>query len=337
MSAKAKIYFFDTHNFEKEYFSNSDISKYFGFTFFETKLDEHSASLANGADVVCAFVNDRLDANVLECLAKAGVKLVALRCAGFNNVDLEAAKRFNIKVCRVPAYSPNSVAEYTLGLLLCLSRKIHKSYHRVRELNFSLDGLVGFDISGKTVGVIGTGKIGKIFAKTVAAMGAKVLAYDIEEDQELKNLYNISYTELRNLCKDSDIISLHVPLNKESHHIINSDRIAEMKKGVYLINTGRGALIETKALIKALKTRHIGGAALDVYEEEENVFFSDLSNSGIDDDLLARLLTFPNVIISSHQAFLTKEALQNIADCTLMNVSEFIRTGAPQNEILVDN
>lgn len=316
-----KITFYDTHGFDHAVFEEQNKKYHFEFQFLELILNEHTALLAKGSDVICAFVNDKIDERCLEVLHTQGVKMVAMRSAGINNIDLKAAQKYQISVTRVPGYSPNSIAEFSLGILLCLNRKIHKSYMRVKELNFSLDGLIGFDLQGKTVGVIGTGKIGSIFARVVKAMGCKVLAYDNIKGSEFE------YVELEQIFKQSDIISLHIPLTPETKHIINAESLNKMKKGVYIINTSRGALIDTKALITKLKDQTIGGVALDVYEEEENFFFRDLSEKGVDDDILARLLTFPNVLITSHQAFLTKEALQNIAETTLKNINEFRLTG----------
>lgn len=316
-----KVAFFDTHLFEQKTFDQYNQKFGFEILYHEGKLNEKTASFAKGADVVCSFVNDKVNAACLKKLKEVGVALVALRCAGFNNVDLVAAKELGIQVCRVPGYSPYAVAEYALGLLLCLNRKIHKSYARVRELNFSLDGLVGFDLHGKTVGVIGTGKIGGLFARSVEALGCKVLAYDKYP------VPGFNYVELDQLLRESDIISLHVPLTPETRHLICEKCIDKMKDNVYIINTGRGGLIDTHALINGLKSKKIGGVALDVYEEEEEFFFRDLSEAGLSDDTLARLLTFPNVLLSSHQAFLTREALGNIALTTLENLQEFKISG----------
>jgi D-lactate dehydrogenase len=283
-------------------------------------LNSQTAPLAQGCEAVCAFVNDKLDRSCLEVLRNHGIKMIALRSAGFNHVDLKAARDLEIVVARVPGYSPNAVAEYTLGLLLTLNRKIHKSYLRVKELNFSLDGLIGFDLAGKTVGVIGTGKIGTIFARALKALGSEVMVYDQKPSPEFKNV------SLEELFFKSDIISLHVPLTTETKYLINESSINKMKDGVFIINTGRGGLIDTKALISGLKSKKIGGVGLDVYEEEEAFFFQDHSERGINDDTLARLISFPNVLISSHQAFLTKEALTNIAETTLFNLREFHQT-----------
>ena len=313
------VAFFDTHSFERKVFEekNHDLN----FKFFEMKLNSESAYLAKDCEAVCAFVNDKLDAECLRILSSVGVKLLALRSAGFNHVDLLAAKELGMLVARVPGYSPYAVAEYTLGLLLSLNRKIHKSYARIKELNFSLDGLVGFDLHGKTVGVVGTGKIGTLFGRAIKALGCHVVVYDLTQSTEFSNV------SLDKLLEMSDIISLHVPLNSQTKHLINEGTISKMKNNVFIVNTGRGGLIHTKALIEGLKSKKIGGVALDVYEEEEDYFFQDLSEKGIKDDILARLITFPNVLISSHQAFLTIEALTNIAQTTIDNLHEFQMSG----------
>lgn len=331
-----KIVFFDTHQFEKEAFLEANKLHKFDIDFLETKLTDKTARLTEGAEVVCSFVNDKINEKCITSLKEAGVKLIALRSAGFNHVDLVAAQKNGLLVVRVPGYSPYAVAEFAVGLLISLNRKIHRAATRVRELNFSLDGLVGFDLHGKTIGIIGAGKIGKIFAQIMAAFGCKVLITDVKRDPELEQHPSISYLDCSSLCQRSDVISLHVPLTPETHHIINRDMISMMKEGVYIINTGRGALIDAKALIDGLKEGKVGGAALDVYEEEEDVFFQDLSNKILQDDTLARLLTFPNVLITSHQAFLTKEALNNIANTTLESVAEFEKTGSVSSEKVVN-
>lgn len=322
-----KLAFFDTHSFDKNAFLKVREKFNIDIDFFKDHLNAKTARLASGSDAVCIFVNDKIDDACINVLREVGVKMIALRCAGFNNVDLLSAQKNGILVTRVPAYSPYAVAEFATGLLLTLNRKIHRSCTRVRELNFSLDGLVGFDLHGKTVGVIGTGKIGKVFAKIMASFGCQVLVNDLQEDPELETLPGILYTDCLTLCRMSDIISLHVPLTPSTHHIISHEMIETMKDGVLLINTSRGALIDSKALIEALKKEKVGGAALDVYEEEEHVFFHDLSGTILQDDLLARLLTFPNVLVTSHQAFLTHEALEKIAITTLESLDEFDKTG----------
>ncbi|MGE5085750.1 MAG: 2-hydroxyacid dehydrogenase [Bacillota bacterium] len=323
-----KIAFFDTHQFEKEIFLKANESFQYDINFIETRLNKGTASLAKGHDVVCSFVNDKIDDECLAMLKSLGVRLIALRSAGFNHVDVAAARRDGIVVSRVPGYSPHAVAEFAVGLLLTMNRKIHKAYFRVRDLNFSLDHLVGFDLYGKTVGVVGGGKIGKIFAQIMVSFGCRVLVYDVKKDAEIEMNPSMSYVDYEELCRDSDVISLHVPLIPQTRHMVDEKAIAQMKSGVFIVNTGRGALIDSKALLEGLKSGKIGGAALDVYEEEENIFFQDLSDKILQDDILARLLTFPNVLITSHQAFLTSEALRNIAETTLQSVSEFALKGA---------
>ncbi len=318
-----KLAFFDAHNYERHSFGaeNERNPSPHQITFFETRLVPETLKLARGYEAICVFVNDQLNAAAIDELAEYGVKLIALRSAGFNNVDLVACAKRGITVVRVPAYSPHAVAEHALAMILSLNRKIHRAYQRVRELNFSLEGLVGFDLHGKTVGVIGTGKIGAVFAKNMAGLGCSVVAYDKTQNDELKHHGAIKYLSLEELYRVSDIISLHVPLTPQTRHLIDDKAIAQMKSGVMLINTGRGALIDTKALVEGLKSEKIGSAGLDVYEEEEGIFFFDLSDRVLHDDLLARLLTFPNVLITAHQGFLTHEALANIAKTTLDNLS----------------
>lgn len=319
-----KVAFFDTHKFERQLFEKINAGEH-EFIFFETSLSALTVELAKGADVICCFVNDRIDRTVIERLKEFGIRLIAIRAAGYNNVDIKAAQEFGVMVMRVPDYSPHAVAEYAVGLLLTLNRKIHKAHSRVHELNFSLEGLVGFDLYQKTVGVIGTGKIGKIFAQIMTSFGCKVLLTDIAPDRTWAKTIGAEYTDLPNLIKNSDVLSLHVPLTSETKHLISEDTFKNIKNTAILINTGRGSLIETPALIKALKQKKLGGACLDVYEEEQGIFFSDMSDSGINDDVLARLITFPNVLITSHQAFLTQEALSNIAHTTIDNISAFSR------------
>jgi D-lactate dehydrogenase len=288
--------------------------------------------LTKGADVACIFVNAIADAEVIDELVANGVKLLALRCAGYNNVDLKAAKG-RIKVVRVPAYSPHAVAEHTLALMLTLNRKTHKAYSRTRDGNFSLNGLMGFDMYGKTAGIIGTGKIAKILIQILRSMGIKVVAYDLYPDAEFAKQYEVEYTSLDELYRQSDIISLHCPLTKDTEYIINEDSVEKMKDGVMIINTGRGKLINTQALIDGLKSKKIDSAGLDVYEEEGEYFFEDRSNKVMDDDVLARLLSFNNVILTSHQAFFTKEAMENIAETTLQNIQDFVDGKELVNEV----
>lgn len=291
-------------------------------TFFEPRLTRETAPLAAGFQAVCPFVNDVLDAAVLDQLAASGVRLIALRCAGFNHVDLHAAHQHGLRVVRVPAYSPHAVAEHTVGLILALNRKLHKAYARVREGNFSLEGLLGWDLYGQTAGIIGTGRIGCVVARILHGFGLRVLAHDITPAPELIEL-GVHYVPLAELLHQSDIVTLHCPLVPETHHLIDDEAVRQMKPGVMLINTSRGPLIDTQAVIQALKSGHIGSLGLDVYEEEEELFFEDLSNQVIQDDVFTRLLTFPNVLITAHQAFFTRNALESIARQTLRNLSKF--------------
>ena len=320
-----KIAFFDTHHFERVVFEVVFKDKHHTINYIEPRLLPQTAAMAKGADVVCCFANDRLNAETLKILKENGIKLIALRSAGFNHVDLAMAKELLLPIVRVPEYSPYAVAEHAVALLMTLNRKIHKAYARVRESNFSLEGLTGFDVHGKTVGIMGLGRIGTAAAQIFKGFGCKVLVFDKLASAELEKKLGVEFTDKVNLLKNSDIISLHLPLTPETKYILNEDAFRQMKDGVVIINTGRGGLIETKSLIRALKTKKLGGAGLDVYELEEGVFFNDLSVGGIDDDVLARLTTFPNVVITSHQAFLTNEALRNIADQTLKNIEAFAR------------
>ncbi len=299
----------------------------------DARLDESTAELAAGADAVCVFVNDDVSAGVLESLAGAGVRCVALRCAGHNNVDLAAAQRLGIVVVHVPAYSPNAVAEHTLALILALNRRIHRAYNRVRDGNFALDGLVGFDLAGKTAGVVGTGRIGAIVARLLWHLRCRVVAFDPVRNEGLVEL-GIEYVELPQLLAESDLITLNCPLTPDTHHLIGASSIASMTRAPMLVNTGRGALIDTQAAIDGLKSGAIGSLALDVYEEEADLFFEDRSDEIIDDDVFSRLLTFPNVLITAHQAFLTHEALAAIADTTLANVTSVFADGPIGNQVL---
>ena len=311
---------FDTKSFDRQYLTRAAHSEQIVWRFHDFPLCADTASAAKGATAVCVFVNDRVDRTCLELLAALDVKLIALRCAGHNNCDLEAAHSLRLSVVRVPAYSPHAVAEHAVGLLLTLNRKIHRAYNRVRELNFSLNGLVGFDIFGKTVGIVGTGKIGRIAAQIFHGFGAHVIAYDPFPTPDWAGKYNVRYADMHTLLAASDILSLHLPLMPETFHLLNEQSIAKMKPGAFIINTSRGKLIDTTALITALKSGHIGGVALDVYEEEEGVFFHDLSGQVLLDDELSHLLMFPNVLITAHQAFLTHEALSEIARVTTENI-----------------
>lgn len=327
-----KIAFFDTKAYDKPSFEQYGREQGVEFTFFETKLNETTAELARGYDGICAFVNDSVNANVIDILAANGVKLLALRCAGYNNVDLAYAKG-KLQVVRVPAYSPFAVAEHAMALLLTSVRRIHKAYNRTREFNFSLNGLTGFDLHGKTVGVIGTGKIGKVFIDICRGFGMKVLAYDKFPTPGLDNADTVRYVSLDELLVGSDIISLHCPLTEETYHMIDEAAIEKCKKGVVLLNTSRGALVDAEALLSGIKSRKIGAACLDVYEEESEVFFEDNSGHILEDDILARLISMPNVIVTSHQAFLTEDALDNIAQTTVQNIVDIMTTGQCVNEL----
>jgi len=311
---------YDTKSYDRHYLEEAAQGTGIQWQFHDSRLNVSTAVTAQGAEAVCVFVNDVVDRACLVVLKQLGVKLVALRCAGFNNVDLEAAKELGLAVTRVPAYSPYAIAEHTLALLLALNRKIHRAYNRVREHNFSLSGLVGFDLHGKTMGIVGTGKIGRITAQICRGFGMKVLAYDPYPVADWAAANQVEYTGLPTLLAESDVVSLHLPLTPQSKYLLNQDAFAHMKPGAYLVNTSRGKLVDTAALIEALKRGSLGGVALDVYEEEEGVFFEDHSEDLPLDDQLARLLTFPNVLVTSHQAFLTQEALSEIARVTTENV-----------------
>lgn len=325
---KIKVAFFDAKEYDRQSFMNSNKDEEFEILYLETRLSEDTCKLADGYDVVCVFVNDDVNSVVIDKLAAMGVKLIALRCAGYNNVDIEYAYG-KIHIVRVPAYSPYAVAEHAMALLLTSIRRIHKAYIRTKDFNFSLNGLTGFDLHGKTVGVVGTGKIGRIFIDICRGFGMHVIAYDKFPAKDS----GIEYVTLDELWERSDIISFHCPLTDENRHMVNAESIAKMKKGVALINTSRGALIDSEALLEGIKQRQIGAACLDVYEEESNVFFHDYSNHIVNDDVLARLISMPNVIVTSHQAFLTNEALANIADTTLDNVREFFERDTCTNEV----
>lgn len=307
------------------------------FAFFEARLQPHTAKLAFGYRVVCPFVNDDLGAETIARLASGGVELIAMRCAGYNNVDLQAAKANGLRVVRVPAYSPYAVAEHTAALLFSLNRRIHRAYHRVREGNFSLNGLVGIDLHGRTAGIVGLGKIGRCFADIVRGIGMRVLAFDPYPDAAYVEQSGIDMVDLDTCLHQADVVSLHTPLSSETYHLIDGKRIQAMKRGVIILNTSRGGLIDAAALVEGLKSEHIGGAGLDVYEEESEYFFEDHSDSVIADDLLARLMTFNNVVITSHQAFLTDEALHNIATTTRDNVAQMLRGESLTNEVKIDS
>lgn len=301
-------------------------------SFFEAHFDARTAALAGDAAAICAFVNDRVDRDALAILKKQGVRLVALRCAGFNNVDLKAANELGMPVARVPAYSPWAVAEHAVALILALNRKTHRAYARVREGNFSLDGLLGFDLHGRTVGLIGVGRIGIVMARIMSGFGCKMIVYDPVPNEEIEAIGG-KHVLLEELLATADIISLHCPLTPETRHLINASAIARMKHGVMLINTSRGAVVDTRAVIDGLKSGKIGYLGLDVYEEEGDLFFEDLSDQLIRDDIFTRLLTFPNVLITGHQGFFTEEALRAIAETTIANLSAFEATGRPVHEV----
>ncbi len=326
-----RIAIFDTHDFERIVFEESNLSHQHELIFLPARLTPETAGLAVGIPCVCPFVNDDLSRATLEKLKSGGTKIIALRSAGYNHVDLKAASELGLIIVRVPEYSPYAVAEHAAALILTLNRKTHRAFNRVREGNFSLSGLVGFDLHGKTVGVIGTGKIGRVFAKIMNGFGCRILLNDVAPDVIFAASLGSRYVTLAEIYSSCDIISLHVPLVKETRHLIDETSLSRMKKGVMLINTGRGALIDAKALIKNLKSGHIGSAGLDVYEEEGGIFFNDLSCQILSDDILARLMTFPNVLITGHQAFLTNEALSNIAETTLGNVSAFEKNETLKN------
>lgn len=330
-----KIAFYDTHKYDRDSFDLVNQEYNFQIEYFDFKLTARSAMTAKGYDAVCIFVNDVLDKECIKILANCGVKLIVLRCSGFNNVDLDAAANHFVKVVRVPAYSPETIAEYTVGLLLAITRKIPQSYVRTKSGNFTLEGLCGRNLKGLTAGIVGTGKIGRQVAHILSGFGMNILVSDKFPDIYWSNHNNFEYVSSDYLFSNSDVISLHCPLNSETKYIINEKSISQMKKDVVIINTGRGGLIETKALVYALKNHLIGGAALDVYEEENRYFFSDWSESVIDDDTLIRLLTFPNVIITSHQAFLTNEALFQIAKTSLENISKIFKNEVCQNIVVL--
>ncbi len=327
-----RIAFFDAKPYDKPSFDRYGSESGIKFKYFETKLNEDTAELASGFDGVCVFVNDTVNAAVIDRLVALGVKTVALRCAGFNNVDMKYAYG-KLHVLRVPAYSPYAVAEHTMALLLTSIRRIHKAYIRTRDFNFSLAGMTGFDLHGKTVGIVGTGKIGQVFMSICRGFGMKVLAYDKFPSEDLADGENIRYVTLDELFSQSDIISLHCPLTEETYHMIDERRIESCKRGVVILNTSRGALVDAEALLAGIKSRKVGAACLDVYEEESDFFFEDFSGHILEDDTLARLISMPNVIVTSHQAFLTEEALSNIAETTVKNLVQLASTGQCPNEL----
>lgn len=332
-STLMKIAFYDTHSYDKAAFTEVNEALGYHIDFFEFKLNENTAATAAGYDVVCVFVNDVVNEAVIEKLKEGGVKLIALRCAGFNNVALKAAEDAGIKAARVPAYSPHAVAEHGIALLMALTRHIPQAYLRTKTANFNIEGLTGRDLYGLTAGVLGTGKIGQIMGSLLQGLGMKLIAYDPYPNAEWAKEKGVEYVSLEDIFRRSDVLSLHCPLTEETKHVVNHDSMKTMKSDAIIINTGRGALIDSKALVHALKHHQIGGAALDVYEEESKYFFGDWSTHVLTDDVLARLLTFPNVIITGHQAFLTTNALRNIADTTMGNIKAFSEGKPLVNEV----
>lgn len=327
-----KIAFFDTKPYDRVAFDKHTRKNGIEIKYFETKLNEDTVELSAGYDAVCVFVNDTVNAAVIDRLSDLGVKMLALRCAGFNNVDMKHAFG-KLHVVRVPAYSPYAIAEHTMALLLTSIRRIHKAYIRTRDFNFSLAGMTGFDLHGKTVGVVGTGRIGRAFINICLGFGMKVLAYDKYEAPELADGERVRYVSLEELFSESDVISLHCPLTEDTYHLISAETLASCKKGVVILNTSRGALVDAEALLMAIKSRQVGAACLDVYEEEADLFFEDFSGHIISDDVLARLISMPNVIVTSHQAFLTEEALENIAETTVTSLIELRDKGETPNEL----
>lgn len=327
-----KLAFFSTKKYDQLSFEAANQGRH-TFEFFEEQLNSRNAILAEGFDAVCVFVNDKVNSTAIAALNKLGIKAIAFRCAGYNNLNLQAVQQTAIKVVRVPAYSPEAVAEHAVALILTLNRKIHKAYNRVRENNFSIENLTGFNVFGKTVGVVGTGLIGKAFCRIMLGFGCKVIAYDVVEQPDLKAL-GVSYHPIEEVLKQSDIVSLHCPLLPETQYLINKNTLAMMKENSMLINTSRGGLLNTQDVIDSLKARHLGYLGIDVYEQEAGIFFRDLSESFIEDDTISRLLTFPNVIVTGHQGFFTKEALAQIAETTLSSLSD-IESGRPLPERVV--
>jgi D-lactate dehydrogenase len=330
-----KVAFFSSKSYDQEYFTRMNEAFGHDLRFFETRLDTQTVQIARGYDAICAFVNDKIDSKTLKKMKRRGISLLVLRNAGFNNVDVEAAENNGITILRVPAYSPEAVAEHALALILTLNRKTHKAYNRVREGNFSLERLVGFNISGKTLGIIGTGAIGKAFIKLLKGFNATVVAYDPYPSDELQK-QGIRYTTLEELLSLSDIISLHCPLTPETKNMINAQTLEYVKQGAMLINTSRGKLIDTEAVIQSLRDKKLGSLGIDVYAEEEKLFFKDLSEMIIDDDVISRLISLPNVLITAHQAFLTREALEQIAETTLQNLTDYEQGKIkPENQVSI--
>ncbi|HUG61981.1 MAG TPA: 2-hydroxyacid dehydrogenase [Methylomirabilota bacterium] len=329
-----RVAVFSTKGYDRDFLDAANAGAH-TMTFLEPRLSPETAALAAGADAVCIFVNDAADAKTLGDLAALGVRLIVLRCSGFNNVDLAAARSLGITVARVPAYSPHAVAEHTVALILALNRKIHRAYNRIREGNFALDGLLGFDLDGKTAGIVGTGQIGAVVARILAGFGMTLLAHDPFRNPACEAL-GVSYVSLDEIFARSDVVTLHCPLTPQTRHLVDRDRLAGAKRGFMLVNTGRGALVDTRAVIAALKSGVIGSLGIDVYEEEGDLFFEDLSGQVLQDDVFARLLTFPNVLITGHQAFFTREAMAGIAETTLANISGFEATGRALHEVGVE-
>ena len=327
-----KVVFFSSKPYDRRFFDEANTKFGFELTHFPHHLSQHTDLKSLSADAVCVFVNDTLDREVLSALQQQGIRLVVLRCAGFNNVDLSAADELGLKIVRVPAYSPYAVAEHTVGLMLALNRKIHRAYNRVREGNFSLEGLLGFDMHGRTVGVIGTGRIGSLVVRILSGMGCQVLAHDLQQNNECVQ-QGTRYVSLPELYAQSDIITLHCPLTCDTHHLIDAAALLQMKDGVMLINTSRGAVMDAAILVSGLKSGKIGYLGLDVYEQEGDLFFEDLSNKIIQDDVFERLVTFPNVLITGHQGYFTEDALRNIAQTSLENISAVQQGKACENEV----
>ncbi len=328
-----KVAIFSTKPYDERFLTAANAGRGHDLLFLEERLNLHSAALATGCPAVCAFVNDNLTAETLGVLAAQGVKLVALRCAGFNQVDLKAAEALGIGIRRVPAYSPYAVAEFTLGMILTLARKYHRAFNRVREGNFGIEGLLGFDLHGRTVGIVGTGKIGVLTARPLAAMGCHLLGFDPFENPQFIETGG-EYVPLNTLLERSDIITLHCPLTPESYHLINAQSLLRTKPGVMIVNTSRGALIDAPAVVEALKSAQVGFLGIDVYEQEADIFYEDLSSEIIQDDVLQRLITFPNVLVTSHQAYFTDTALQNIAETTIANLTAFEQGRTNGNEVV---
>jgi len=327
-----RVAVFSSKSYDEQFLTAASGGTPHEFVFFEDRITTKMAEIALGFEVICAFVNDDLSATTLERLAKGGTRLILLRCAGFNQVDLKAAARLGIQVRRVPAYSPYAVAEFTVGMILTLNRKYHRAFNRVREGNFGIEGLLGFDLHGSTVGIVGTGKIGLLTAKPLASMGCRVLGYDLFPNADFTAL-GCAYVTLDQLFAEADIISLHCPLTPESHYLINATSLERMKRGVMIVNTSRGALVNAADVIEALKSGQVGSLGLDVYEQEADVFYENLSNEIIQDDVLQRLVSFPNVLITSHQAFFTQTALRNISETTVANLEDYIAGRSSSNEV----